>query len=135
MIVIDASSLVKYLLGEEGWRQVEEKFFETVVSLDLVVKEAANALWKHSVLRRIISLEQSLKLYQVLKKLIQAEIIVLEDQEKYIDEAFRIAVEHHITVYDSLYIAQALVHGRLLTSDKRQAEVAQKLGVETIFIE
>jgi len=53
----------------------------------------------------------------------------------HLDKAFDIATQNSIPVYDALYIAQAITHNvPLATSDKRQAEVAEKLKVQAIFI-
>ena len=41
MIVIDASALVAHILGEKGF---EQYFYEDLYSVDLIVKETANAL-------------------------------------------------------------------------------------------
>ena len=41
----------------------------------------------------------------------------------------RTALQSRVTVYDALYIAQALSKGELLTADSRQAEAAKRLGV------
>ena len=51
-------------------------------------------------------------------------------------EALEISLRYGITVYDSLFIAQAKsLNVKLITSDRKQVEVAQDLRVETIFIE
>lgn len=134
MIVIDASTLAKYLLKEENWRDVEKYLVKPIYSIDHIVKEVSNAIWKHAIIRKYISKNMALAIYNVLKKFIDEEIIVLESQEKYVDKSFNIAVENGITVYDAMYIAQALKYGELLTSDKKQAEVAKKLNIKTIFI-
>ena len=128
MIVIDASALVKYLLRERGWRGVEGYLERGVYSVDHVVKEAANAVWKHSVLRGMIEADLAMELYKVLKMLI-GDVITLEPQERYMDDAVKIAFQARVTVYDALYIAQALSKGELLTADSRQAAVARRLGV------
>ena len=53
----------------------------------------------------------------------------------HLDKAFEIAAQNSIPVYDALYIAQVITHNvPLATSDKRQAEVAEKLKVQAIFI-
>lgn len=59
---------------------------------------------------------------------------MLESDENYIDKAVEIAIDHALTVYDSLCIAQAL-HKKtpLLTSDEKQAKIAEKIGIYTIF--
>ena len=129
MIVIDASALAKYLLRERGWRSIEHYLEKGVYSVDHVVKEVANAIWKHAVLRGAINVANALELYKVLKMLL-GDVIIIEPQEKYMDEALRIALENRITLYDALYIAQALSKGGLLTADDGQARVAEKLGVK-----
>ena len=134
MIVIDSSALAKYLLREEGWEEVEKHLLKLVYSVDHLVKEVSNAIWKHTVIRRYISKTTALTIYGQLKRLVDEGIIVLEAQERFIDKAFNIAIKNSITIYDALYIAQALKYGELLTSDIRQAEVAEKLGVKTIVI-
>jgi len=42
--VLDSSALVKYLLGEDGWEQVEQAMREGAAIVDLALVEAANAL-------------------------------------------------------------------------------------------
>uniref|UniRef100_A0A7C4D128 PIN domain-containing protein n=1 Tax=Ignisphaera aggregans TaxID=334771 RepID=A0A7C4D128_9CREN len=46
-----------------------------------------------------------------LRKLIKAKVIVLENEELYIDKAVEISIDHHVAVYDTLYIAQAFCRG------------------------
>ena len=71
----------------------------------------------------------------ILLKLIREEIIKVESQNKYLDHAFKIALNNGITIYDALYIAQAVEkQAELLTSDKKQAITAEKQGVDTIYI-
>jgi len=53
----------------------------------------------------------------------------------YVEPALRIALERGVTLYDSLYIAQARRYGELLTSDRGQAEVAAELGVRVHLVE
>jgi len=130
--VIDASTIVKYVLREEGWVRVS-KYLRTskpLYSLDHLVKETANAIWKHATVRNAISSDKALKLYSLFEKLITSEVIVLENELGYMGRAVELALQHGITVYDALYIAQAEKHGKLLTSDEKQAETARKLGIE-----
>lgn len=45
------------------------------------------------------------------------------------------SIKHHITVYDSLYIAQAFYRRSASpTSDKKQAEIAKKMSIHTILV-
>ena len=134
MIVIDSSALAKYLLREEGWRGVEKYLLKPTYSIDHVVKEVSNAIWKHVIVHGYISKGMALNVYSLLKRLIEEEVIVLETQEKYIDKAIEIALDNKITVYDALYIAQAINYGELVTSDKVQSIVAKKYGIRVNIV-
>ena len=136
MIVIDASTLTKYVLHEENWKEVSSYIKERrpLYSIDHVLKEVGNAIWKHCHLRGIIDKSIAIKLYQALLKLMETKVIILEPEKIYLQKALQIALSQGITLYDSLYLAQAQKHGELLTSDKKQAEVAAKLGIKVYFI-
>lgn len=135
MNVIDASSLAKYVLREDSWIEVRRSLEKETVSVDHVLKEVANAIWKKAIVLKLEPIEVAWKRYQVLQKLVRENIIVLEDELDYLDEAFKIALENNITVYDALYIAQTLrLKATLVTSDKKQAQVAEKLGAKVHYI-
>jgi predicted nucleic acid-binding protein len=134
VIVVDSSSLVKYLLREEGWQQIEQYLVQGVVTLDYSRKEVLNAIWKHYVVRRVIDRKQAEELRRAFESLIDAKIIIIEEEERYIEKAFDIALTNQLTIYDALYVSQALRWGKLLTSDKLQGEVARKIGIEVIYI-
>jgi len=51
--------------------------------------------------------------------------LLIEGEEKNIDKAFEIAMNHHLPLYDSLYVSQALRWRKLLTSGSLQMEVSQ----------
>ncbi|MEZ0248183.1 MAG: type II toxin-antitoxin system VapC family toxin [Thermoproteus sp.] len=132
-IVIDASALVKYLLREEGWELVSKAIrAQPLYTVDLAVKEVANALWKHHA-RGLADRDVVLKVWRAFGRLIEAEAVVVEDERKYVELAFTIALEGGITVYDALYIAQSIEkNATLLTADVRQAEAARARNVSTI---
>jgi len=136
VIVIDASALVKYILREEGWEEVSSiiKEKKPLYSVDHLLKEVGNAIWKHYHVRRLIRQEDALKLYHGLVKLVNAGVIVLEPESKYIKSAMQIALKYGITIYDSLYLAQAQELGELLTSDRKQADVASQLNLKVRLI-
>jgi predicted nucleic acid-binding protein len=129
--VIDSSALIKYFSREEGWENVREVMLEGVVTLDLAIKELSNALWK-----KVRRAEMSIDIARsILEDLITNKAIPIESEDKYLDKAFEIAVEHGITVYDSLFIAMALKRSLdLITCDENQASIARKLGVKTLTI-
>ncbi len=136
MIVIDASSLAKYIIKEGGWLDVERYLLEEEVhTLNLALKEVVNAIWKQAVLLHNISLGEAKEKYLVLMKLVEGKIIVLDDELKYLKDAFELGLNMRITIYDALYIAKARAdQALLLTSDKEQYKVARKLGVKAILV-
>jgi len=133
VIAIDASSLAKYVLREENWRDVKNHLLSEPHTLNLALAEVSNAIWKHIVLYGRISREQANKMFKALEKL--GEVITFEQFEKYLEDAVKIAMDNRITVYDALYITQALKVGKLLTSDNKQRKIAEELGIDVIFIE
>ena len=137
MIVVDASSLVKYLLKEENWHEVEEHLArERAYTVSHAVKELLNALWRHVALLKTFSREIAIEKWTLFKRLAESDVIVLKAQEEYLEMALNIALDHGITVYDSLYIACASkLKASLLSSDEEQSKVAEMLGLPVIFIE
>ena len=133
MIVIDASTLAKFILKEEGWEEVAEQLKAGTLSLDLVVKEVANAVWKRF-RQGAISREEAKSMLNALKE-IQERAIKIEEELTYLDGAAEIAFDRDITIYDSLYIALAKEKGlKLLTADETQASVATAENVDTILL-
>ena len=135
MIVIDASSVAKYVLREENWELIEKRLLhDDVITLNLMLEEVLNAIWKHYSLLKTITLETVYAKKNILYRLVREEIIRIEHENKYLDHAFELALKDRVTVYDALYIAQAIEkQAKLLTSDEKQAKVAEKHGIETIY--
>ncbi|HIQ12991.1 MAG TPA: PIN domain-containing protein [Thermoprotei archaeon] len=128
MIVVDASALTAFILREDGWRDIAE-YLVRAVSIDHLLKEVSNAIWK-AYYREYISFDDALKAYNILKSMIGRNITLYPEIE-YIDDALKIALENRLTVYDSLYIVLARsMGGTLLTLDDEQAKVATKLGIK-----
>jgi predicted nucleic acid-binding protein len=135
VIVIDASTLAKFILREENWEKVYEVLSKETISVDHVVKEVANAIWKHYSIYKACSLDVAVKRFQLLRKIIDEELVSLESELKYLDKAFEIAAQNDISVYDALYISQAITRSiPLATSDKRQADIAEKIKVQVVYI-
>ena len=64
------------------------------------------------------------------------EVIILEPSEKYLQEALKIAMDYDLSIYDSLFLAQARkLRAKLITSDKGQEEVAKEMGLEATYID
>jgi predicted nucleic acid-binding protein len=58
--VIDSSTLAKFLLKESGWERVKGILAGRPYTLDLAVKEVANAIWRRVTLIGDVSLEKAL---------------------------------------------------------------------------
>lgn len=130
MIVIDASTLAKYILHENSWEEVSRyvRNMRPLYSIDHVLKEVVSAIWKHTV-KNIILPEVAIQLYSSLEKLAKSQVIILENELTYMRRAIEIALRYSITIYDALYIAQAEKYGELLTSDEKQGSIARELGI------
>jgi len=135
VIVIDSSTLAKYILKEENWKEVRRYLTRKICTVELIIKEVSNSIWKRQKLQGKINRETAVELFNALKLLINNKVIQIEPQDQYIDKAFEITLSRRITIYDAIYLAQALRYGKILTCDKKQANIGEKLGIETIYIE
>lgn len=109
-------------------------YVKECVTVDLAVKEVLNAIWKDYAVRKLIDDEVALALFRIMNRLLNVNVL-LEPEEKYLEEAFKTALKMGITVYDALYIALAKNKQLpLLTLDKRQKEAAESAGVKTLSI-
>ena len=133
MIVVDSSALAAFIRKEPGWERLVD-YVKNSVSMDLAVKEVSNAIWKDYAVRKLIDYETALALFKIMSLLVGVNV-VLEPEEKYIEEAFKIALKTDITVYDALYIALAKSKNlSLLTLDVKQRKTAEATGVKTVSI-
>ena len=101
------------------------------MTLDLSIKEVANALWK----KTLTSETKEDVAIKVLSDLVKHEAMLVVNQDKYLIEAFKISIRNKITIYDSLFIALAKLNNlELVTSDRKQYEIAMKEGVNAQLI-
>jgi predicted nucleic acid-binding protein len=124
---------VKFILKEEDWNKIADFLKAGTISVDLVIKETVNAIWKR-VMRKEISLEEAKSMFEAMKEILNKAVII-ENEMDYIDEAFEISIRQNITVYASLYIALAKKKKlELLTADEIQAQVASIEEVRAIVL-
>ena len=138
MIVIDSSAFSKFLLREENWEKVIPYLDPSLEphAVDMLTIETTSVIWKYMREYKLITREQALGLYEQVTKLVREEVIILEPSEKYLQEALKIAMDYDLPIYDSLFLAQARnLRAELITSDKRQEEVAREIGIEATYIE
>jgi predicted nucleic acid-binding protein len=126
--VIDSSALIKYLTREDGWENVENQIREGCITLELAIKEAANALIK-KILNNEITIETSKRIIAQIPR-----IVKITPQTEHLSKAIEIAAKHKITVYDALFIALAAnTNQPLITSDRKQAETSEKYVTTTLI--
>ena len=131
MIVVDASALSAFILREEGWEELA-RYLVRSLSVDHVVEEVANTIWKAACVRKVLTVDEALKAFKILLMMV-GKNLVLHSELKYLSMAMNISLKHSITIYDSLYIAQAIMENTsLLTLDEKQRRVAKALGVNTL---
>ena len=136
MTVIDTSAFIKFFLHEDGWEDVFQ-YLTTASSpetVDLLVTESANVLWK-SARAGLIEKEQVPLLYSSMELLFTKGPLTLKPALQFMAEALSIALFLDTPVYDALFIAQArLDHATLVTADRHQALGAKKCGVTAIVV-
>jgi hypothetical protein len=75
-------------LREESWERVYRILSAKTISVDLIVKEIANAMWKQCHVRKACSPDAMFKEFQLLKNIIDEGLVLLENGVKYLDKAF-----------------------------------------------
>ncbi|MET1159545.1 MAG: type II toxin-antitoxin system VapC family toxin [Thermoprotei archaeon] len=136
MIVLDASFLVKLILSEEGSRKARDltrlwiRKGEMLLTIDLALPEALNAVWKHALKIHDIDKGEAIEAVKDLLKLWTK--LRIHSSKEIAEEAFKLALDEDITVYDALYIQLAKSTGAgLATFDKKIAEIAMKHNIIT----
>jgi len=135
--VIDTSALCKFLLREEGWKEViphlrPESEAHTV---EMLITECANVIWKNVRIYKTLRREEGEELLGALELLVEKGVMTVEENRKYLREAFELSVEHGVAIYDALFITQAReLNATLVTCDEKQGLIAEKLGVDTVVI-
>jgi predicted nucleic acid-binding protein len=127
---------MKFFLHEDGW-EVVLPWLTTASSpetIDLLVTESANVLWK-STRAGLIEKGQVPLLYSSMELLFTKGPIVLKPAPQFMAEALSIAISLDTPVYNALFIAQAhSCHATLVTADHHQALCAKKYGVTAILV-
>lgn len=130
--VIDSSVLTKYLLKEKDWEKIHEILLERPYTLDLAMKEVANAIWKRVFLLKDMDIKRA---FMILNDLFDMKLLRVEPQDNYLKLAFEIAINTGTALYDSLFIAQAFSKNAILiTADKKQYKITSELGLASILI-
>jgi predicted nucleic acid-binding protein len=68
-MVIDASVLAGFLRKEPDWEKLIN-YIKNGISVDLIVKEVINVLWKDYYVRKSVDKDTVLELYRLMKSLL-----------------------------------------------------------------
>ncbi len=128
---MDASVMVPFVVEHQLSSLVQKyRKHRNVVAPALIITEASNAVWKY-VRADKADIRQLLGVSPFVSKFANE---IVEDK-LLLPSACRIAVQYSHPVYDCLYLALAQERNiPLVTADKRLANLAQKLLIETELI-
>jgi predicted nucleic acid-binding protein len=117
--------------GDSGAENLLTAFLTGTVSLyapDLLLIEAASALWRRSVVRKELALSEVKAMYRDLLTL----PLNFQPSERLAAPAFSLAIAHRHSAYDSLYCALAVeMDCEFITADRT---LVAKLGRALPFI-
>ena len=126
MRLIDSSVIVKYFSEEPGWEDVEVYLYEPI-SIELSMIELGSALLK-KVRKNELDYKKAIEILERYPGTFR-----FIEEKKHTSRAFEIAKKYNSSIYDAMFIAAALKNAyELVTCDGNQAELARKVGVNTI---
>jgi predicted nucleic acid-binding protein len=134
--VIDASVAAKWYFAEPGHQTADRLLAARIagerelLAPDLIVPEFANVLWKH-VRRQECSRETAdaiLALWEVDRPSLVASSLL-------VSQAFQLAADLDLSVYDGFYLALALaIEAPLVTADRRLARAGRSVSAQIELI-
>lgn len=132
MYVFD-SSAIAILLKRTGEKAV--KILKNQQTLDLARYELGNIIWKESVLRKTISIEEAISKAKHLAKLFKIMEIFKIETDMDFAETMKIASKLKLTFYDAAYLYVARKNKlKLVTEDKELKEKAEKINIKTLSV-
>lgn len=123
-LVIDASVVIKWVVGEPGTEEALKLRRHRLFAPDLLVAECANVLWKKT-RRKELTHEEAVMAAQLLER---AEI-ELEPSRRLLQQATELAIALGHPAYDCIYLALAQsLACDFVTADVGLQRQARKLG-------
>lgn len=121
-LVIDSGVAVKWFVAEPYSAEARHIFREyllgnlTLVAPDFIYAEFGNIMWKKQAFQNFDPADAA----DIVEEFRLGIALTLISAEALLDDAYRIAVTHKRTVYDSLYLALSLREGcQFVTADER----------------
>lgn len=116
-LVVDASVACKWFLPENGTEKAQSLLGGdfNLMAPDLLWTEVANVFWKIHRRKAMSGFDAETLLIDL-----QQHAVTIHPSASLVLPAFRIAVQHDRTIYDSLYVALAEREGATLVTDDRR---------------
>ncbi len=134
--VIDASILIALYIPEKysDWaRNVIETYEENHI-LDLTIYEILNVIYKKAIVLKEINEEEAKIVFESIKKIMRDLCIIHKYDEVY-ENAFKIAMNFNISIYDAAYIALALnLKSKFLTMDLKLKEKIEMTDLKEVIV-
>jgi predicted nucleic acid-binding protein len=134
--VIDASILIALYIPEKysDWAKNVIETYEENHILDLTIYEILNVIYKKAIVLKEINEEEAKIVFENIKKIIRDLCIIHKYDEVY-ENAFKIAMNFNISIYDAAYIALALnLKSKFLTMDLKLKEKIEKTDLKEMII-
>ena len=135
-LVIDSSVAVKWFVAEphstEARRILDDyqKGTTSFLAPDLINAEFGNVIWKKQIFQGLDAADAQ----DIINKF-RALQFTLTSTTSLLDEAYKIAVKHRRTVYDSLYLALSLRKGcQYVTADEKFVNAVSALFPNLIWL-
>lgn len=135
MITIDASAIIKVIITEDSSELAKKAFSkitengEPLLSPNIVFSEVMNGLWKHHILIKDINIKKLEMARSSFNSIY--DNLGISSQTELAEDALKIAMDHKVTFYDSLYAALSIrMKAPLLTFDSPLSEKAKEIGFE-----
>jgi len=110
---------------------VQEFILAGYITVDLALKELANALWKR-IMRKELDVSLAVKL---MNTILTKRIVRVYPQESLLVEALKLSTNTSLPIYDAIYIVLVReLKTELITSDVEQAKKAEELSVFPILV-
>ena len=126
--MLDASVIAKLIMREENYRRAAEEIEVHGETMDLALIEVSNVILKYY-RRGELSLQEARERFRELQEL--SKSLKVASSREFLEQAFEIALEKDLTIYDSLYIVGS---DALITANAKQAREAEQMGRQVTLV-
>ena len=136
-VVVDSSVVIKWFVTEPHSAEAHRVLAEyqagalNFLAPDLLYAEMGNIVWKKHRFQGVATADAQLIIdnFRALTFTVTATVVLLED-------AYRLAVRHQRTVYDSLYVALSVREAcRMVTADQKLVNALGPLFPNLIWVD